>query len=269
MKKLNRRHLDILYALFAIIGILPLSSCSNVPDNVIPPDEMAQVLADLYMAESVVELNYSAFADDSARMALKQSIVESRGYSLESLDTSFMWYGANLKEFDKMQDRTQEILTKRLAEIDNAPADSPLASTRTDSTDIWPGARYIYFSAKSPSTFLTFDLDKAKAESKTGDIYTWRAKFINNPGEARWSIVVDYADGSTEIMPLRLSGDGWKEIIFYSDSTKVPRRVYGALSLTPVKTAVSYVDSIQLIRHRFDRNRYGQRYRQRTYRSKQ
>ncbi|MBO5052729.1 MAG: DUF4296 domain-containing protein [Muribaculaceae bacterium] len=260
---------NILTILLSGIIMSLTGACSNVPDEVIPPDDMAEVMADLYMAESVIESNYQSFHDDSTKMALKQSIVENRGYTLAQLDTSFMWYGAHLKEYDKVLDKSTEVLNARLRKIDTRVSDlNSSANSAVDSTNVWSGASTITISGKSPSRSLSFTIDRtAQGGQKPGDQYTWRMKISNTPAQSRWVIAADYSDGTTEIMPLTFSGEGWKEITFYADSSLSAQRIYGSMMISPVNESVVILDSIQLIRHRLDRKKYPMRYRQRHYKT--
>lgn len=239
------------------------TSCSGRGDDVIPPEDMAYVLADIYMAESVVEINHGQYPTDSSRMALKQSILERRGYTLAQLDSSFMWYGANLDEYDKVHTATTRILARRLEDLEKTPDRTQSKSWfRLDSTDVWPGVPVISVSDRSATNIVRFDLGTL-ADTKRGDMYTWRLKAINNAADANWTVGVEYSDSVTEWIPMRFSGDGWHEITLYCDSNKMPERVYGTLQLRPAPGTIMYLDSIQLIRGRLDSERYKQRYRQR------
>ncbi len=247
------------------LALLFVISCKGVPDNVIGPEDMSQIMADIHMAESVVEMNGAKYATDSARMALKQSIVMRRGYTMAQLDTSFMWYGAHLKEYDKVYDRTLEILEERLTQVNAVSTGGATVAVAGDSVDVWSASRGFAIGNNSASTITNFILT-SDANWKSGDAYTWRAKFANNQLPANWSIVVDYTDGTIEYLNAQFSGDGWKELTFFVDSTRVARRISGTLYLEPSKTSSVYVDSMQLVRNRLNPKLYQQRYRQRTYR---
>lgn len=228
---------------------------------------MAEILADIHTAESVVEMNPSTFATDSARMALKQSILKRKGYTLAQLDTSFMWYGAHLKEYDKVYDKTLEILEGRLQDVQAMASSQSTMTLAGDSVDLWASATGFRINNLSPSPFTTFEL-KHDGNFKSGDSYTWRAKFTNNTQSARWDIVVDYTDGATEHLVQNFAGDGWREITFFTDSTRTTKNVSGALEIKPVNGTQIYVDSMQLIRNRLNPRIYPQRYRQQLFNAK-
>lgn len=242
-----------------------LCCCNRVPDHVIDPDDMAELLADIHTADAVVEANYEEYSSDSARQALKQAIFDRHGVTADDVDTSMMWYGAHLDKYMKVYDEAEEILQDRLNKSSAIAASSAGFSVSGDSVDVWQVGRRYDMDSRSATQFLTFEI-KADANSKTGDAYTWRAKFHNNRLPVHWGIVADYADGSVEVLEAQFGSDGWQTLNFYTDSTRVLKEMYGYMrvDLSDNRSAV-YIDSIQLVRNRLDAQRYVQRYRQRHY----
>ena len=236
---------------------------SGVPGYVIPPGDMSKIMADLHIAESVVEANYGAYQSDSAKMLLKQSVLARHGYSLHDLDTSFMWYGGNLKKFDQIFEDEIEILQKRLAEAGAVTNNRKGSEVRGDSVDIWGMARFYMIRPGMVSQNIAFNV-KAGEDWRKGDVFTIRAKFSNVTGPLSWSLSSDYDDGSIEVLSSRFSNDGWHEMTFYADTLKTSTRIYGALSFE-TKTTPLLVDSIELIRKPIQKDIYPQRYRQRSY----
>lgn len=243
-------------------------SCTTVPEYVIPPDEMADLLADLHVGESYADANFADYSTDSARMLIKQSVVEAHGYTLKDLDTSFMWYGHNLKTYREVYDNTLEKLNRRLEDLGSAPMKlRPDTAAPQDSVDEWEYSPRLNFNARQPTPYVTFDLKKTP-EWKTGDSFTWRAKVTNAPDIIKFDITAHYSDGTFEVLTTRMGGDGWHETTFFMDSTRMPEEVHGSIDipLPDDKSAGIYLDSIQLIRKPLDARTYPQRYRQKSYR---
>lgn len=237
--------------------------CRRTPSYVIPPDKMAEVMADIHIGESVVESNYAKYQSDSLKMLLKQSILAKHGYTLKDLDTSFMWYGYDLDTYKDIYDRTIEILEKRLEDDGVVEIKKKTHTVAGDSVDIWDKSRFLISKETSPSTLLTFSY-KHQPEWTKGDVYTLRAKFINVTGQPAWTLSADYPDGSFEVLSSRFSGDGWHEISFITDSVTIPLRVYGNINLEK-RSVPLLVDSIQFIRKNFDPDKYPEKIRQRKY----
>ena len=243
--------------------LLPLlyitAGCSKVPSYVIQPDDMAELMADIHIGESVIEVNRSAYYNDSLKQLLKQSIYEKHGVDQAKVDTSFYWYGHNIAEYMAVYDKTIEILDRRISETGNR-IKAEMVSIDGDSVDVWGGAHFLKFNDRMPSPILTFGLDKDDNMEK-GDYYTWRAKFYNNPEDTKWVIAVNYADKAVEYDAANVIGDGWKELSFYTDSSRHVERISGYLVTSPKTTSSIWVDSVMLVRNRFSPEKYSQRYR--------
>ena len=235
-------------------------ACSKVPGYVIPPNEMAGILADIHVGEAVIELNRTDYRTDSAKMVMLQSVLAKHNVSKHDLDTSFNWYGHNISYYMEVYDKTIDLLERRVAETGNRIAAENI-SIAGDSVDVWNSAPFITFNNMSPSRFVTFSLN-ADENWERGDSYTWRAKFTNNTENSIWGIMADYDDGSMEIFTSELSGDGWRELRFISDSTKTTTRVYGYINAKPRGMTSIWADSLMLIRNRLDQESYRQHYRQ-------
>lgn len=243
---------------------LTCMSCRRAPDYVVQPDKMAQVLADIHIAESVLDMNHANYPNDSTRKVVKQAILEKHGITAETLDTSFMWYGANLDKYMDVYEQTAEILQNRLDNNDAIAAAQAALSVSGDSVDVWSSSRRYVFSDRSSTQSITFNYN-GDANWKSGDAYTWRAKLIGNPGNALWSFVTVYNDGATEVLNTRFSGQGWQEMRFMTDSTRTPTRIYGLMQIDAPEQTTVYIDSMQLIRKRLSPEMYSQRYRQKLY----
>ncbi|MEE1207260.1 MAG: DUF4296 domain-containing protein [Muribaculaceae bacterium] len=241
-----------------------LWSCQRVPDHVIKPDDMAPLLADLSVAESVVEMNYSNYSSDSARKALKQAVLERYGVDQAKLDTSFVWYGGHLDMFMDICDDADKLLQERVDKSEAVAAAIAATSVSGDSVDVWGQRRQFGIDSKSAGSVLTFNI-KSDGNTRPGDSYTWRAKIFNmGDGRGRWGMVAEYTDGTLETLDMDLGGEDWHQLSFYTDSTRTMSRMYGYMRL-PARATVQYLDSVELVRKRVNRQEYMQRYRQRAY----
>lgn len=254
----------ITYKLALAIAVCAMAiACNRVPDYVIQPEEMSQLMADIHVAESAMDLDFTDYHTDSARKAVKQELLAKHHVTSAQLDTSMMWYGAHLKTYMDVYDRTSEILQERLDKNSAVSAELASLSVTGDSVNVWSMSPRMAISSKTSSPIITFNYKK-DGNWENGDSYTWRMKFLNAPGEVQWSMVAEYADGATEVLNTRVFGEGWQEMQFRTDSTRIVSNIYGYLSIEPKSTAV-YIDSIQMIRKRLEPDKYGMRYRQRLY----
>lgn len=238
-------------------------SCNKVPRYVIQPDDMAALLADMHVAESVVEVNRADYRTDSTKQLMKQSVLQKHGYTQEQLDTSFQWYGHNITYYMDVYDKTIEILEHRLSETGNRIAAENI-SIAGDSVDVWTMSNSLVINQLSPTQIITFYLD-ADENWEKGDSYVWRAKFSNNSNPSTWGIVAGYKDGSSEYFIDDLSGDGWREIRFATDSSKIATHYYGFMNIEPKPSTSVVIDSIMLIRNRLIPDNYKKHYRQHKF----
>ena len=239
-------------------------ACTRIPGYVVKPDKMSEVMADMHTAECVVDMNYGKYNTDSLKQVLKQSVLKKHGITTEQLDTSFMWYGMHLDKYIEVYEGAEDILKKRLEENGAIAAAAASASVSGDSVDVWTGSRIMAVSNATPSRFVVFSLKKDN-NWQAGDNYVWKGKFFNNTQGGKWSIIVEYEDGDMELLNSDFNGDGWKELAFVGDSTRMATNVSGVLELNPQGATRVYVDSMQLVRGRKDPNKQGLKYRQRIY----
>lgn len=236
----------LIMAAAALIGAL-LGGCRKQPDGVLSREEMALVVADLHMADGVTALNYSQYPTDSARQALKQSVLAARGVTQQQLDTSFMWYGNHLDKYMEVCDRVIEILHERQNSI--AAGASAQIAMAGDSVELWPNARHIIGTPRMLSRVMTFTLDP-DTNWRPGDIYTLQYKVINARNRVASRILADYSDGTTDYRDEPGTSQGTASLKLQLDSTRTPERVYGYIILDPDRRDYFHLDSISLVRTR-------------------
>lgn len=244
--------------------VMTATSCNKVPDYVIKPDDMASLLADIHIGESFVESNYAKYQSDSARMLVKQSVVFDHGYTMEQVDTSFMWYGGHLGLYEEIYDKTIQILEDRIRENNSSRSAALRSEMSGDSTDVWTGARRYELRPTMPSQFIRFDIP-VEANRPKGDMYTLRASYTNLSTMTKWNIQGAYEDGTIEFVQVRFSGGGKHEMTFYADSTKNLKRLYGSMYIdldneNPLATTI--MDSVSMVRKDLVPRLYPQRHRQ-------
>lgn len=253
-----------LYILSLIMGINLLTGCKSTPDEVLPHEKMAQLLADIHIGESIVDVERTKYYSDSLKKTVKQSILAKHGVTQAQLDTSFAWYGYNIEEYIVVYDRVIEILDEDITKIGTGKDDNLNISLDGDSVDSWQKLRHYRFSTNSPSEFISFNLPKDRFW-ENGDYYTWRLKLINNASQIKWGLAADYSDGSSEFVNTSISNEGWNEIRLITDSTKTLNRVYGYIHATPDVNEIIYLDSLSLVRQRVNNTVYRQRFTQKSF----
>lgn len=125
-----------------LVVLSAVSACKRVPEHVIPPDDMAELLADRHIAEAVVDYNAQQWRTDSQRMALRDAVYARYGATQADVDTSLDWYGHHLARYMEVYDRTIEILEARVASSDTRLRADQSLTIAGDSVDVWPDSRF-------------------------------------------------------------------------------------------------------------------------------
>lgn len=240
----------------AALAVIALAAgCTGVPDGVIPPEDMARLMADVHTGEAFIDMNRGQYYTDSMKQTIRQSVYAKHGVTAEEVDSSFGWYGRNIGKYMDVYTRTIEILEHRIIETGNRIAAENALSIAGDSVDVWPNPRFLTFNALQPSSIVTFSFTSDDNWEK-GDTYTWRGKFFNNAGEARWSIMTEYTDGMVEFTTRSIPADGWNELVIGTDSTRTVSRLYGYLASSFAEGTSMHVDSMTMVRKRMNPNSY-------------
>lgn len=251
-----------------IISILILTvllvGCSKAPSHVISEGDMADLMVDLYKAESIIEDNVNTYRDDSLKMTVRQSVMMKHGITQAQLDTSLIWYSHNLdvyKEVYKdiiaqLEDEQRELSKSDFTSVsivassDIKPSE-PRYREVGDTADIWGRSRTWVLLPGFADNMITFDIAPDK-ESAKGDRYEWAFKVNNYRKTLKSQLCVDYNDGSREFVYQTISKDGWNHIKLQSDSTRDVKRIYGYISTKSSGNHVIFIDSIELLRTHLD-----------------
>ncbi len=232
-----------------IVTMLILAACNGVPDGVLDKDEMASLLADIHKGESAIDVNYSQFDSDSMKRVVRQSVYRAHNVTQAEVDSSYSYYGHHIEDYLEVYDK---VIAQLESDLENSNAvimlDSQIAISG-DSVDTWTGARRVWFDRLSPSKALTFELKHDK-NWKSGDIYKWSFKTINQRNDLNVRLLVDYDNGMTEYIDAHSNGDGWVSASIKIDPELTPKRVYGYADFNNVEQSRIFLDSISLIRMR-------------------
>lgn len=261
----------IVYILVGVCLAAVVYGCKHTPRYVIGQGDMAEILADLYVAEGVIDQNPSVYRTDSAKLLLRQSIMAHHGVTQEDFDTSLVWYGHNMNKYVEVYDKTIKILENRERKMGNVIIENS-ASISGDSAEVWPWARYARLNRQFPSRMITFDI-QADGNWEPGDVYTWRVKLIDKGARTvKWTMLANYADSTCEWISQSTSSSDWNEVVFVTDSTKTMTSLKGFFEVITESLGSTervaktpqydfWIDSISLVRKRANPEYYGQRFR--------
>lgn len=230
----------------AVISVI-VSGCKKTPAEVIPQEEMAQLMADIHLGEAMVDFNYAAYPNDSTRKLLKQSIYKAHNVSAEDVDTSFVWYGNHIEEYIKVYDRTIEIIQERQRSIANAA--NTQISVAGDSVQVWSGPQRLAVTPHMASRIIAFSLVPDSTWRK-GDVYTLKYKPVNVHGSINSTLLIDYSNGTTAYVNEPDTRKSQTTLQIQVDTTLTPVRIYGHMTFPQGQNKYYEVDSIALTRIR-------------------
>ena len=280
-----------------MVLVLLLSSCDRTPRGVMSVNDMADLIADMQLAEAYMDRHGGEYESDSSKMVLKQSIFKKHGITQQDYDSSLVWYAHNMEDYAKAYDKAVGKLKERYDKLDKSgksdndhsndlepslannvpphnatPRSGPInkrfkklsTDTRNDTADLWQGQRAYMLAQGVRRGFITFDMPP-DANKQPGDRYQLAYKLTRGGNEFKVSLNVDYTDGSTSQMARGTNSDGWVTIDVQTDTARHVRRVYGYVSYDIKRGHTAYVDSLMLLRTHLNMSNYGFIHSQRLY----
>lgn len=241
----------------AFIAAAAICACSSSPRGIIGKEKMARILADLSIAEGIVEADRHTYSTDSARILLRQSIYARNGVTTEMVDSSMKWYGYHMDKYVEVYDLAIELVEKDIQTTTasagatrQSSGTTSIYATEGDSVDVWQGQKLRVFAANMPSDFTTFYLVNDR-NWENGDVYTLSAR-ISGMGDSplRMSIAAEYPDGSRDYVTSDTKSNGWQHLDLPLKSDKKASLVFGYIHSAPAGKDVVIADSISLIRRR-------------------
>ncbi len=281
----------LLHILLPVIVLaLSLMSCDRTPRGVMSVNAMADLIADLQLAEAYMDAHISDFQTDSSKQVLKQSVFMKHGITQQDYDSSLVWYAHNMEDYVKAHDKALGKLKSRYDKLDKAhgqpensieseivtgePTHNPVPNpnlshprsgmphhklstdTKGDSADLWQGRRSYILTQGSKRGFIPFDI-LPDPNRRPGDRYQLGYKLTRGGNEFKVCLTVDYADGGTAQITRGTNSDGWVYIDLQSDTTRQVRRIYGYVSYDIKRGHVACVDSLMLMRTHLSQSNYG------------
>ena len=284
---MHRLHLNLSLLLLLALSLI---SCDKTPRGVLSMDDMADLIVDLQLADAYIETHIQDFDTDSSKLVIKQSVFKKHGITQKDYDSSMVWYTHNMEDYMKANDKALGILKKRYDKLDKGdgnrqpgemmgmddgpgePTHNPTphvaatqgkkqlkkigTDTRNDTADVWIGRRSYTLAQGEKRGFITFDVPP-DANKHPGDRYQLGYKLYRGGNEFKVCLSIDYTDGGTTQITRGTNSDGWIYIDLQSDTARQVRRIYGYVSYDIKRGHIAYVDSLLLMRTRFNVGNYG------------
>lgn len=252
----------LFYVVLIVLGFglfFSVSSCSDHPKEIIPKEQMVDILYDYHLAQA---LGSSYVGKDNYERALyKESVFLKHGITEAQFDTSMVWYTRHttvLAEMYKEIAERMKVEKKQIEYLISQRDKKPMISERGDSVDVWAWTRMLRLSQSRHNNLYTFVLP-SDSNFRSTDRLVWEVDyhFLGMEDMAFDSVLVmqmlvHYECDSVISRIAYVSESGRQTLTLQNDTLGNIREVAGMLYLLPdsISDAVVLVDSICLYRYR-------------------
>lgn len=230
------------------------AACSRYPSDVMHPEELASLMADIHMSEAFVEQSPADFQGDSAKMALKQSVYRLHGVTSEQVDSTMAWYGRHMEIYIKVYEQVVDTLRARQHSAQSLVAAStgakvvPLGEAKGDTVEIWPGHPVYELSERLGLQYMAVNMEPG-ADWEPGDNFELRFRLSRPVSPVGVAFGADYADGSHSLVSRTLIKEGMNSLTLRLDPEKKPTALYVSAGGAPfIQGHELVIDSISLLR---------------------
>jgi len=229
----------------ALTAVL-FSGCRKRPEGVLSDKQMVDLMADMQLAESYADYDYSGPNLQIYRNGLAESVLVAHGVSREELDSTLSWYGRNLDDYTKLFEKVDKrIIEKRKIALKTGDADLDVSQGDM----LWPYTENGVISKLGSADGWVVSIPAPGLEK--GDMLEWAMHF---PVYATFVGVlgVEYEDGTGEAVSSNFTGGMSVNLRLQTDTGKIVDRIYGTMRLKEELKSSVFADSIRLRRLSFD-----------------
>jgi len=188
---------------FTFLFLFLLASCSPrepIPDEFPDKEEMAGIIADLYIAENVIRRSPSGQEGDSSDTNIPgyyKGVLEEYGMAAAEFDTIRKWYAAHPHHYQEVYDRVIVKISRREAELEQKiREEKETEEARPQIIDLWEKERS--FTINSGDTIGRKSAYHVKLDSLTGGEIRFKTvyKFLKDhmTEVPRMMMIVEYSD---------------------------------------------------------------------------
>ncbi len=259
----------IIKVLLALCLLLNLSGgCVKRPKGVLSDNKMAEVMADMEIAEAYVEtqqmpaemesieargLRESFNRQELYKQSMRASVLKRHKVSQEDFDSTVAWYGRNVDAFYKLDTKIQANIAKRRQRLIGKAASTSTSRQESTASDIWPYGRMAIISERSGDRLMQFSFEGDGLQP--GDRLEWKSR-LHKDVEIDVVFGVQYDNGEVSLMSRTINGQRRFEFTLQTDTSRNVSRTFGSLWVRDKKDTPLWIDSISLKALPFDSTKY-------------
>ena len=242
---MNKKCHRLEFFAFATAAML-IAGCSDRPKEILPENDMVELMADLELAEAYIRSAGPELSDND-RKSIPEAVMAAHGVSKAQLDTTLAYYGRNADEYMELFDKVDKHIAERRRKIDGNVPD-----TGGNADNIWPYPSMIRFASVNATDGLVFSIPSDGISG--GERLEWKLR-TSSPLDAEGIFGVDYSDGTSSFIKRHFGGSRGVSLTLQTDTGRTPKRIYGVYRLTDSRT-MAWADSIMLLHMPYDSATY-------------
>ena len=195
-----------IYISLCFAAILAAGCRDKMPENVIPPDKMEELLYDYHLAQSVAsDINY---AQKYKKEPYKNYALAKHGIDEAVFDSSMAWYSRHTGQIVQIYENVERRVSSRLDAIESVlrmRENKFVKAISADTADIWGGMKEYTLSTLPNKSLVLFD-EKADTTFHPGDKVMLKAQYDITGGSAPvtplTAVTMSYKNDSTQTVAL-------------------------------------------------------------------
>lgn len=238
------------WGIAALLMCVLASACGKEKEGRIPESDMVDLLADLQIAQAY----YSSPTGKPGTMRkeeLMESVLEKHGVTQEELDSTIAYYGRNMDEYYALYEKVEKNLKTRNGQAEH----------NNVKDDIWPYGRFAAIFPHQMNDGIIFSFPAQGL--RKGNSLDLQMR-MSSPVQADVTFGVEYEEGVASMVSRNSSGGDRKlEVKLFTDTAYTPKRIFGSVKIDRSSMPL-WIDSIQILKSRFDSLEYSRIRQQRT-----
>ncbi len=162
----------ILYIFIALLVISIFSPSCSRPKEVHNRKDMERIMYDVYIAEAMIENDYSSFSTPEKKEALINEVFKKHKTSQARWDTSLSWYSDKVEIYLKMNDSVRARLQRHQRQVESyLHSEQAIAQSVTDRSTLTSNIPFNYsFDEVNPRNGFRFRYDSTQIKERLDSI---------------------------------------------------------------------------------------------------
>lgn len=229
-----------------IISVLALllvasASCSRRPDGILSEARMAEVLAELGIAEQITfRQSDNDFSSDSSRRVMRQAIFAKYEITPAQFDSTLGWYGHHIDDYARLYAKVDARIERRQRQL------AARGGKESVGNDLWPLSPTISIGEHDAMQGFSFEVPGHLVSP--GNKLVWHMRLNRMQGNGGTLLLAaEYTDQEMVYVRRPLYEDGSGDVELMLADGRRPERIAGYVMLRRPVSGRVWIDSLQLL----------------------